>query len=345
MNRKNKFTKKEVAVDYIWKQIGFSALIIFLFLETPGIRGDVIAIYSSPEFDGEIAYHPWVGLYTSTTWWETTSGDWWNWGDMVEQYARSYFSFDISVIDSGSSINSAELHIYQSLSVGDGQEDVFPQWTGVPGGETLFCIADHIDYGTALDTMDWTAGDHGDPQTIETNIGLVSNNAGLGYKVLSGLGYCVQEDLNTARGRTQFRVRFPIDTDDDKDSDFLDFFPGDSDSLKPYLEVDFTPASVEHSISERNTSDENLITIHPNPAGGEISIRYTLRFSIYVRVSIYNVGGRCIETLLDSFQKKGAHTLSWDGRNDNILLPAGIYFVHIDTRLWKSTKMFVLINP
>jgi len=332
-------------VDCIWKQIGFSALAIFLFFGTPEIRGDVITIYSSPELDGEIVYHPWYGIGASTVDNEIISGDWWNWGEMVEQYGRSYFSFDISVIDSGSIINNAVLHIYQSQSVGDGQGGVFPQWTGVPGGETLFCITDHIDYGTALDTMDWTAGDPGDPQTIETNVGLVSNNAGLGYKVLGGLGYCVQKDLNAGRGHTQFRVRFPIDTDDDGLTDRLRFFSGNADSLNPYLEVDFTPVCVKDSISKRNISERNPVSIYPNPARSKISIRYSVQLSTFVSVSIYDASGRCIKILFNDFQQKGIHTLIWDGRRNNKRVSAGVYFICIEIPCQRLKKMVVLLNP
>ncbi len=320
-------------------------LFIFLFYATTGIRGDVITIYSSPELDGHITYHPWYGIGAGTVDNEIISGDWWNWGDMVEQYGRSYFSFDISVIDSGSIINSAVLHIYQSQSVGDGQEGVFPIWSGVPGGETLFCITDHIDYGAVLDTMDWTAGDLGDPQTIETNVGLVSNNSGLGYKVLGELGYCVQEDLNAVRGRTQFRVRFPIDTDDDGQTDFLRFFSGDGDSLRPYLEVDFTPACVKDSISKRNISDRNFVSIYPNPARSNISIRYTLLLSTFISVSIYDVSGRLVKTIINEKRDAGVYSERWNGRNNNNRrVAAGVYFTRLASRDFTSVKKVILMR-
>ena len=330
-------------MSFIKKAMVF--LFIFLFCATIGIRGDVITIYSSPELDGHITYHPWYGIGAGTADNEIISGDWWNFADMFEQYGRSYFSFDISVIDSGSSINSAALHIYQSQSVGDGQHGVFPIWSGVPGGETLFCIADHIDYGTMLDTTDWTAGDPWDPQTIETNVGLVSNNSGLGYKVLGGLEYCVQEDLDAVRGRTQFRVRFPIYTDDDNQSDRLRFFSGDEDSLRPYLEVDFTPACVKDAISKRNISNRNFISIYPNPGRSNISIRYTLQLSTFISVSIYDVTGRLVKTIINEKRDAGVYSERWNGNNNNNRrVAAGVYFTRLSSRDFTSVKKVILVR-
>jgi hypothetical protein len=75
------------------------------------------------------------------------------------------------------------------------------------------------------------------------------------------------------------------------------------------------------------------LEIHPNPFRDEISIKYELQMTAYLTVSVYNLKGQKVRTLLTGKQSKGSHTLSWDGKNeDGALNGNGIYFIHISDK-------------
>lgn len=84
------------------------------------------------------------------------------------------------------------------------------------------------------------------------------------------------------------------------------------------------------NITEQTSDCKNLnlsLENRPNPALGTTRIDYELKSSGRTTVSIYDVSGRKLKTLLDAFQPAGNHSLLWDGTDDlNNLLPSGAYF-------------------
>ena len=75
-----------------------------------------------------------------------------------------------------------------------------------------------------------------------------------------------------------------------------------------------------------------LNRVYPNPFNPITSINYTLSNMDYVTLSIYNLAGQLIETLVNNQQESGSHTLTWDAA----LLPSGMYFLRMET----SNKIF-----
>ena len=168
------------------------------------VRADIFSkedtIFSSPEMDGEIYILENIilqdtSLYVGSELKNIDVGDW---VSLIPEYgqgaARGYISFNLTNLPESVKIQEATLKICQWKSAGDGVEGCFPVWD-VPGGDTLFCILDHIDYGDSLDTLDWTAGDEGDPQTLHSNIGFISKDSIIGWKTLDVTQY-IQADIN-----------------------------------------------------------------------------------------------------------------------------------------------------
>jgi hypothetical protein len=65
--------------------------------------------------------------------------------------------------------------------------------------------------------------------------------------------------------------------------------------------------------------------VHPNPARGNVAIRFTLPASAPVTVTIHDARGSAIATLLDGTVAAGNHTVIWqpDG------VASGLYFYRI----------------
>lgn len=72
---------------------------------------------------------------------------------------------------------------------------------------------------------------------------------------------------------------------------------------------------------------------HPNPFALHTSISYSLSWTAHVKLSVYNVLGQHIRSLVAEKQAQGDYTVEWDGTNDSgEPLSSGIYFCRMEIR-------------
>jgi hypothetical protein len=93
------------------------------------------------------------------------------------------------------------------------------------------------------------------------------------------------------------------------------------------------------AVHEKNTdlfttvNDFALYQNHPNPFNPTTNIEYKISTPSQVNLSIYNITGQKITTLLDEYQEAGHYLQRWNGRMDNGLpAPSGVYLYKIVTR-------------
>ena len=68
----------------------------------------------------------------------------------------------------------------------------------------------------------------------------------------------------------------------------------------------------------------------PNPARGQVLLRFGLPRATDVRLEIFDVQGRRVRTLAAGRQEAGWHDLGWNGRGETgVQLSAGLYFVRL----------------
>lgn len=68
----------------------------------------------------------------------------------------------------------------------------------------------------------------------------------------------------------------------------------------------------------------------PNPFNPRTAIAYELPREAAVTLRVYDVGGRCVRTLLDAVQPAGPQRVTWDGRDDRgIARASGTYFYRL----------------
>jgi hypothetical protein len=83
---------------------------------------------------------------------------------------------------------------------------------------------------------------------------------------------------------------------------------------------------------------------YPNPTSGVTQIAYSLPRMSAIRITLFNMLGQEIRTLVDGLVTSGAHTVSWDGRDENGQPVAkGIYFYRLEAGGFAMTKK--LIRP
>jgi len=84
---------------------------------------------------------------------------------------------------------------------------------------------------------------------------------------------------------------------------------------------------------------------YPNPFNGSTRIRYTLARSADVSITILNVRGQRVRTLVDRHQSAGRHIVSWDGRGEGGRdLASGIYLVVMRTDRQVFTRKVLLLQ-
>ena len=76
---------------------------------------------------------------------------------------------------------------------------------------------------------------------------------------------------------------------------------------------------------------------------GITNIRYATNIAGRVRVSVYDLSGREVRTLVNASHKPGVFNLTWDGRdNHSRHLSQGIYFVRLLTPNYSESRKLVL---
>jgi hypothetical protein len=85
---------------------------------------------------------------------------------------------------------------------------------------------------------------------------------------------------------------------------------------------------------------------YPNPFNPTTSIRYQLPKEAHVTISIYNILGNKVRTLVDNQAKPaGYYLVQWDGLNDaGNQLPSGTYLYHINAGSFNATKKMLLMK-
>lgn len=84
---------------------------------------------------------------------------------------------------------------------------------------------------------------------------------------------------------------------------------------------------------------------YPNPFNPVTTIDYSLERRLYVEITIHNLLGRRVKTVVNKVMPAGTHTAYWDGVNsDGEPTASGIYFYQIKARNFVETKKMVLLK-
>jgi hypothetical protein len=103
-------------------------------------------------------------------------------------------------------------------------------------------------------------------------------------------------------------------------------------------------------ISEGKDKTENsyslaLMPVSPNPVRGNTLIHYSLPNETDVTLKVYNILGQEVRTLVDSHQKSGKHSVTFDTKDSRgNALPQGVYFYRLNVGKNSLTKKITLIR-
>lgn len=84
---------------------------------------------------------------------------------------------------------------------------------------------------------------------------------------------------------------------------------------------------------------------YPNPFNLETTINYSIYRNAKVNISVYNVSGRFVRTLINKQQRAGNYIIQWDGRNENgISIASGVYFYSLQYGEYTDVKRCIFIK-
>jgi len=84
---------------------------------------------------------------------------------------------------------------------------------------------------------------------------------------------------------------------------------------------------------------------HPNPFNPETTIKYELGAGQHVRVSIFDMDGSLVRTLVDGLQAAGPQSVIWDGRDAaGHSVSSGAFFYRIDAGDISETRKMVMVK-
>ncbi|MBU1982841.1 T9SS type A sorting domain-containing protein, partial [bacterium] len=85
---------------------------------------------------------------------------------------------------------------------------------------------------------------------------------------------------------------------------------------------------------------------YPNPFNQEVTFRYVVPYTAKVEITIYDILGRKMRSLVRALQPPAEYRARWDSRNDEgMLVPSGIYFYRMEAGgSFEETRKLVLIR-
>lgn len=85
-----------------------------------------------------------------------------------------------------------------------------------------------------------------------------------------------------------------------------------------------------------------FLIIKPAVFRNEVEVLYALPKDGWISINVYDVTGRKVLTLINSYVKAGEYRLKWNGRDSNgRTLPRGIYFLRLETSITPITKKVI----
>jgi hypothetical protein len=116
---------------------------------------------------------------------------------------------------------------------------------------------------------------------------------------------------------------------------------GDTLTFEVPIVVQVVSAEPEHFIPEVFTLHQN----HPNPFNPVTTLRYDLPEDGLVNITIYDMMGRVVKTLINDQQTAGYRSTQWDATNDaGSPVSAGVYLYSIEAGEFRQTKKMILLK-
>ncbi|MFC1784794.1 aryl-sulfate sulfotransferase [Candidatus Neomarinimicrobiota bacterium] len=107
-----------------------------------------------------------------------------------------------------------------------------------------------------------------------------------------------------------------------------------------------TPGEPLKINDEQNLSDSfKLFNNYPNPFNPITNIEFTLTERTKINISIYDLAGNKIRTLVSNIMEPGLKSITWDSKDDDgTAVSSGVYFYNLQAGQQNQTKKMMLLR-
>jgi len=99
--------------------------------------------------------------------------------------------------------------------------------------------------------------------------------------------------------------------------------------------------SVDNSVVKATA----LIGNYPNPFNPTTTISFQLAGTSQVELSIFNIKGQLVNTLVNEQMNSGVYNIEWNGKDmAGEAVSSGFYFYKLNTNRYSSTKKMILLK-
>jgi flagellar hook assembly protein FlgD len=121
--------------------------------------------------------------------------------------------------------------------------------------------------------------------------------------------------------------------------------PDASKTLTPSSSISVTVVVVTGKSEPLLPDAFSLSQNYPNPFNSETEIEYTLPKDCHVELTLYNILGQKVKTLVNQYQDAGYKMVHWNSRDDEgNEVASGIYFYKIEAERYVSVKKMIVLK-
>ena len=83
-----------------------------------------------------------------------------------------------------------------------------------------------------------------------------------------------------------------------------------------------------------------LISAYPNPFNPSINIKFSISKGSNSYISVFDMSGRFLETISQSYYRPGSYTLIWNASDYS----SGVYFIRFESDSFLKNKKLLLVK-
>lgn len=164
----------------------------------------------------------------------------------------------------------------------------------------------------------------------------IANALRVNSRLIEGTNTSIQQSYSFSDREIEANTRYYYWLESAEISNSNNFY-GPVNVLTETNEDDVNPTIVEGLTGINN--------VYPNPFSPNTEIAYKVRENSNVKISIYNLKGQLVRSLVNENKASGSHVVGWDGKDmQGKYCPSGVYFAKMETGIVNSYHKLVLMK-